>query len=90
MQKNRKQDHIIVAIHVTDRVKQAGMVQSVLTQYGGHVKTRIGLHEPTTRGASPAGIIILELVGTQDLGRTVMAALKKIRGVEARSIVFTH
>lgn len=48
------------------------------------------LHEPTARGASPAGMILLELVGTQELGRAAMTALKKIKGIEAKSMVFTH
>ena len=90
MQSKKKQDHIIVAIHVTDRVKQAGLVQSVLTQYGGIIKTRVGLHEPTSRGASPTGIILLELAGPQKLAQTAIAALKKVKGVEAKSIVFAH
>ena len=90
MPSKKKQDHIIVAIHVTDRVKQAGMVQSVLTTYGGSIKTRLGLHEPTSRGASPNGVILLELVGPQELARTVIAALRKVRGVEAKSVVFAH
>jgi len=90
MPKAKKQDHIIVAIHVTDRVTQAGKVQSVLTKYGGSIKTRVGLHEPTLRGASPNGVILLELVGPQEIARTVVAALEKIGGVEAQSIVFAH
>ena len=90
MQSKKKQDHIIVAIHVTDRVTQAGLVQSVLTTYGANIKTRIGLHEPTSRGASPNGVILLELVGPQKLARTVIAALRKVRGVEAKSVVFAH
>ena len=90
MQKSKKQDHIIVAIHVTDRVTQAGRVQSVLTKYGGCIKTRIGLHEPTLRGASPNGVILLELVGPPEIAKTVIAALAKIKGVEAQSIVFAH
>jgi len=90
MQKKNKQDHIIAAIHVTDRIKQAGVVQTVLTKYGGNIKTRIGLHEPALRGASPNGIILLELVGSQKLTGSVIAELKSITGVEAKSIVFEH
>ncbi|MCX6985595.1 MAG: hypothetical protein NT118_12735 [Lentisphaerae bacterium] len=86
----KKQDHIIVAIHVTNRVKQAGTVQSVLTRYGGNIKTRIGLHEPTPSGVSPNGVILLELVGSQKLAFALIATLKKITGVEANSIVFEH
>ena len=90
MPKKRKQDHIIVAIHVTDRVKQAGMVQAILTKYGGNIKTRIGLHEPTSHGVSPNGVIILEVVGSQKLAFGLIAELDKITGVEANSIVFEH
>ena len=90
MPKEKKQDHIIVAIHVTDRVKQAGVVQTLLTRYGGNIKTRIGLHEPAERGISPSGVIILEVVGSQKLTFTLIAALKKISGVEANSIIFKH
>ena len=86
----KKQDHIIVAIHVTNRVKQAGTVQSVLTRYGGNIKTRIGLHEPTPGGVSPNGVILLELVGSQKVAFALIATLKKITGVEANSIVFEH
>lgn len=86
----RKQDHIVVAIHVTDRVKQAGMVQKVLTDYGANIKTRVGLHEPTERGSSPSGIILLELVGSQATAKALIAALRKIGGVEAKSLVFAH
>lgn len=90
MKGKKKQDHIIVAIHVTDRVKQAGAVQSILTKYGANIKTRIGLHEPTARGVSPSGVIILEVVGSQKLSAGLIAALCKISGVESNSIIFEH
>jgi hypothetical protein len=65
-------------------------VQSVLTRYGGNIKTRIGLHEPTLHGVSPNGVIILEIAGSQKLAFELIAALTKIAGVEANSIVFEH
>ena len=90
MDRKKKRDHLIVAVHVTDRVKQAGMVQEVLTKHGRNIKTRIGLHEPTAGGASPNGVILLELVGTQAPARSIIADLRKVRGVEAKSLVFAH
>lgn len=90
MTSRSKQDHLVVAIHVTDRVQQAGMVQSILTKYGRSIKTRIGLHEPAARGPSPNGIILLELVGTKAIAKSVIADLRKVDGVEAKSIVFAH
>ncbi len=89
MQKKRN-DHIVVAIHVTDRVKQAGLVQKKLTSYGANIKTRIGLHEANGRAVSPNGMIILELVGAKSRCNQIVAALNAIAGVEAKCLVFEH
>ncbi len=85
-----KNDHIIMAIHVTNRVKQASRVQQVLTQYGGSIKTRIGLHEATGTKASSNGMILVEFVGASRRSVNMLAALNAITGVEAKSIVFQH
>ena len=90
MAEKEKDRHVIVAIHVTDRVEQASVVQTVLTQYGGFIKTRIGLHEATGKGASPNGVILLELVASPDGGKGILAALNGIAGVEAKGVVFGH
>lgn len=90
MTQRRKDSHIIVAIHVTNRVKQASLAQAVLTKYGRFIKTRIGLHEATGKTADPNGVILLELVGAQRHGSSIMAALNAIPGIEARIIVFDH
>ena len=52
MADNGKGDHIIVAVHVTNRAKQASRVQSILTKYGGSIKTRVGLHETASEARS--------------------------------------
>ena len=86
----KKEDHIIVAIHVTDRVKQASRVQEVLTEYGSNIKTRIGLHEATGALASHSGVILLEMVGPEKRCLAIIGALVEIAGVEAKSISFQH
>ncbi len=83
-------DHIIIAVHVTNRVKQASHVQQVLTTYGGNIKTRIGLHETTARTASRTGVILLEMVGAKARCLSILAALNAIAGVEAKSVSFQH
>ncbi len=88
--KKTSQDHIIAAIHVTNRVKQAGAVQGLLTRYGAQIKTRIGLHETTGRKASANGLILLELVGSQRRAETLLAELNAIAGVEAQTVIFAH
>jgi uncharacterized protein (DUF1330 family) len=85
-----KNDHIIMAIHVTDRVKQASLVQDILTKYGASIKTRIGLHEASETKASTNGLILVEFVGTQKKSEKMLAALNAVTGVEAKSIIFQH
>jgi hypothetical protein len=84
------ENHIIVAIHVTNRVRQASLVQALLTKYGKYIKTRIGLHEATGKAAAPNGVILLELVKAERCTKTLLAALNAITGVEAKSVVFEH
>ncbi|MCK5802172.1 MAG: hypothetical protein KAI66_05040 [Lentisphaeria bacterium] len=87
---DQRDDHIILAIHVTDRVEQASSVQAVLTNCGGNIKTRIGLHEATNGAASPNGVILLELVGSDAQVQALIASLNDIVGVETKNIVFGH
>lgn len=82
--------HIIVGVHITDRVKHAGEVQKVFTAYGAHIKTRLGLHDVEDRTSSPNGIILLELVGDEKKCSSIVKKLTAIRGVEARKMVFSH
>jgi hypothetical protein len=85
-----KEDHIIVAIHITNRVRQASVVQTLLTKYGKYIKTRIGLHEATGRTTAPNGIILLELVKAERCTGTLLTALNAIKGVEAQCVIFEH
>lgn len=86
----KKDSHIIVAVHVTNRVKQAALVQALLTKHGKYIKTRIGLHEATGKVAAPNGVIILELVKADRCVKPLLAALNAISGVEAQYVVFEH
>jgi len=86
----KEHSHIIVGIHVTDRAKHAGAIQKVLTEYGTHIKTRLGLHDIGDAFSSPNGIIILEMVGGERPCLTILKKLAAIRGIEAKKMVFSH
>ncbi len=85
----KQHNHVIVGIHVTNRVKHAGVVQKVLTQYGTNIKTRLGLHDVAEDLASN-GIILLEMVGNERQCLTILKKLNAIGGVEAKKMVFSH
>jgi hypothetical protein len=85
------QDHIIVGVHITDRVTHAVDVQNVLTKYGCNIKTRLGLHEVGDgTSCSPNGLVVLEFVGTKAKCATLCKQLKAITGVDAKTMTFEH
>jgi hypothetical protein len=83
-------NHIILGVHITDRFKDAGTVQKVFTEYGSHIKTRLGLHEIEPGKPSRQGIIVLELVGAAAGCQELAARLAAIEGIEVQQMVFTH
>jgi hypothetical protein len=82
--------HYILGVHITDRLKEAVRVQSLLTEYGQHIKTRLGLHEINPTAATPQGVLILELVGDESACEHLAGKLQAIEGVEVQKMVFTH
>jgi hypothetical protein len=88
-----KDPHVILGVHVTDRVKHVvggGGVQPVLTEYGCYIKTRLGLHEAGKDFCSPNGLLILELVGDPTKCGELEQKLSAINGVSVQKMVFTH
>jgi len=83
-------DHIIVGIHITDRVERAGEVQKVLTEYGANIRTRLGLHHAQEDVASPQGLILLETVGDESDIDALCDKLRKLAGVQVQRMFFSH
>ena len=83
-------DHVILGIHVTDRLQHATDVQKVFTEYGCNIKTRLGLHEAGETFCSPQGVVLLELVGDPGVWQGMKAKLQAIEGIEVKEIVFSH
>ena len=82
--------HMIIGVHVTERLKRAGQIQEVLTKFGDTIKTRIGLHDVTAQVSSPNGVLILECIGDDDRFNELQTSLKGIEGVEVKTMVFSH
>jgi len=83
-------DHVILGVHVTDRIHRAGEVQQLLTEYGCNIKTRIGLHQVAGNVCSPRGLILLELVGDKAPCEGLARKLAALEGVEVQQMVFQH
>ncbi|MFA6176169.1 MAG: hypothetical protein WC765_06295 [Phycisphaerae bacterium] len=83
-------DHIILGVHITDRIKHVSGVQQALTEYGCYIKTRLGLHEAGKDFCSPNGLMLLELVGDVKKCNELEKKLTAIEGVNVQKMVFEH
>ena len=80
----------ILGIHVSQRMKEVGQIQPILTKYGCSVKTRLGLHEVNDNVCSPAGIILLELVGNTSDMDNMEKELKQVPGINVQKMSFKN
>lgn len=80
----------ILGIRISDRVKNVGLVQPILTKFGCTIRTRLGLHDVTEDFCSPNGMIILELTGDQNEYTKLENELLKIDGLEVKKMVFNE
>jgi hypothetical protein len=83
-------EHIILGIHVSDRLKNAVEVQKVFTEYGCNIKTRIGLHDVDADVCSPSGVVLIEFFGTTDEAEAMAAKVGAVEGVDVQTMVFGH
>ena len=85
-----KADHIILGIHVTNRLQKAAEVQKLFTEFGGHIKTRLGLHEVAENACAGEGVVLLELIGGDAVRKALVEKLGAIEGIEVQVMVFSH
>jgi hypothetical protein len=83
-------DHIILGVHITNRMTKAPEVQKVFTEYGCNIKTRIGLHDVDENACSPSGVVLLEFFGSRDEADAMAAKLSAVDGVFVQTMVFGH
>ncbi len=80
--------HIVLGVHISDRLKNAVEVQKVFTEYGCNIRTRIGLHDVDESACSPSGVVLVEFFGTEAEAAAMAAKLTAIDGVEVQTMVF--
>lgn len=78
----------ILGVLITNREKEAGNVQRLLTKFGCSIKTRLGLHEISTDLCSPCGLILLELLGDTSEMDKLEKELSQLDGVQLKKMVF--
>ena len=84
--------HIIIGVHVTDRLEHVPQVQGLLSEYGCYIKTRLGLHEVGGDGkcCSRNGLLLLEMTGDEPEIMALVSKLSEVKGIEVQKLVFDH
>ncbi len=85
----KKDSHVVLAVHITDRLKEVPLVQKTLSKFGNIIRVRLGLHEVDKEYSSPGGVLLLDIV-TEPKARQLKKALDKISGIETKLVVFKH
>lgn len=80
--------HVIMVVHVSERVKNAGSIQESLTKHGCYIKTRLGLHQASEDFCSPHGLIVLEMLDEPSQITSLETDLKAIPGIDVKTLYF--
>ena len=80
----------ILGLLITDRIKEAGLTQEVLTRYAHVIKSRLGFHEVNENICSRVGVMILQLRGKPEDCDRLENALREIRGIEVQKMSFQY
>ncbi|NLV37318.1 MAG: hypothetical protein GXY17_11675 [Clostridiaceae bacterium] len=77
----------IMILLVNNRVKNAAKLQEALTESGCMIKMRLGLHDAVAAAdvCSNEGLIILQLVGSDEDVSALEKKLNSVEGVKARN-----
>ena len=79
----------IIGLLITDRIKEAGRTQQILTKYAHIIKSRLGFHEVTEEVCSRVGVIILQLAGNTVECNNLELELGQIGGLELQRMIFS-
>jgi len=85
-----KEKHIVLGIHVQNRVTQVPDIQKMFTEFGCNIKTRLGLHETDEDACSPAGLILLDTTGEESQINALAEKLGSHDGIDVQKMVFDH
>jgi hypothetical protein len=85
----KKESHVLLAVHITDRLKEVPPVQKLLSQYGNVIRTRLGIHQVGKDYSSPEGVLVLDITD-ESKARQLQKTLGKLKGIETKLTVFKH
>ncbi|MGL4944205.1 MAG: hypothetical protein ACRC46_13570 [Thermoguttaceae bacterium] len=82
--------HLILGVHVKSFSRDSAQVQTIFSEYGCEIRTRLGLHDVADGVCSPQGLILVEFIGGPQKAAEMTAKLTKIAGIEVKQMTFDH
>jgi len=79
---------IILGVSINSRMECVPQVQSILSQYGCIIKTRLGLHNVSENSCSSGGLLILEMFGDEAPITEMESKLTELSGIQVQKMVF--
>lgn len=80
----------ILGLLITDRIKEAGRTQAVLSKHSKIIRSRLGFHELNENVCSRSGIILLHLAGKPEEWENLIADLNEIGGLLMQQMTFDN
>ncbi len=80
----------VLGIKITDRIKESGLVQKVLSEHAAVISARLGFHELNDQLCSREGFMIINLAGLPDDCEKLAGRLMSIEGILAKEMLFSH
>ena len=75
----------VMSVLTNKRVENVNEMQRVLTESGCIIKTRLGIHDASEDYCSNEGLIILNLVGSEEEIASLEEKLNEIPGIKAKT-----
>ncbi|MCX7875162.1 MAG: hypothetical protein N2321_03225 [Melioribacteraceae bacterium] len=76
----------ILLVLIGNRKEEAVKVQQILTGWGCLIKTRLGIHDGVLDNCSDSGLLILELVGTDEQNKEIARKLSLLKNVSSKLV----
>ena len=80
----------ILGLLISDRIKEAGRTQAVLSRHAKIIRSRLGFHEVSEDKCSRTGIMLLHLTGVPAEWDILENELEDIGGLQVKQLSFTY
>ena len=78
----------IFGILIRDKEKESGCVQEILARYVNSIKTRLGIYEVEHSENHPYGLILIQVIGSEEEMERFEKEIYAIEGVEIQHMFF--